>query len=70
MYKGKPVIATKRPFWRSPLFPWGWYSLLSDEIKAETIETDGHVKPGDGGAGLYKLEGYNVETTCGGVPDK
>ena len=56
MYKDKPLIIAKRPFWRHPVFPWGWYSLTQDRISPDNsvIFPDGYYKPKDGGGGtLY-----------------
>jgi len=43
MYKNKPLIIAKRPWWRHPVFPWGWYSLKQDNIFSGDVE--GYDKP-------------------------
>ena len=49
MFKGKPLIAAPRPFWRHPSLPWGWYSLAHDRFgQATTLKADGYHRPGDG----------------------
>lgn len=54
MYKGKPVIVAKPPFWRHHIFPWGWYSVLDIEVSEnEVVNTSGFWKPNDGGAVDY-----------------
>lgn len=61
MYNGKPVIAAKRPFWRHPIFPWGWYSLSHDAclLSYHWIKTDGHDRPYDrGGMSYNRIDGY------------
>lgn len=45
----RKIIVTRRPFWRHPFFPWGWYSLTSDDLMhLEQVKVDGYNKPGDG----------------------
>ena len=53
MYKNKPLIIAKRPWWRNPMFPWGWYSLVQDGIPTDKapIFPDGYYEPKDGGGG-------------------
>jgi hypothetical protein len=54
MYKGKKVITMNRPWYRHPIFPWGWYSLVQDKIDAVDVMSDGFYKPNDGGGGRFK----------------
>jgi len=54
----RKIISAKRPFWRHPIFPWGWYSLTNDSptvFKTQIIKTDGCYKPGDGGDRIYNF---------------
>lgn len=53
MYNGKPVVMT-RPWWRHPIFPWGWYSLLQDRIEGDRIESDGYWHPDDHHGGVWE----------------
>ena len=55
MYKGKPLIIQKRPWWRHPIFPWGWYSLSQDVllIVGSRFNADGCYSPDDGGGGEF-----------------
>jgi len=54
MYKGKPVIIAHRPWWRSTIFPWRWYSLTQDNLAFEkTIMADGYYANGDNGGGEF-----------------
>ena len=54
-YKGKPLIVATRPWWRHPIFPWGWYSIKQEPIEGALIYADGYHKPGDGGGGLFSF---------------
>lgn len=54
MYKGKPVVVTPRPWYRHPIFPWGYYSLVNDKIDRQFIQVDGYNIPGDGCTTLYE----------------
>jgi hypothetical protein len=56
VYKGKKVIIMPRPWYRHPIFPWGWYSLTKDKVDVSKIlEADGYYSPDDGGGGTFKL---------------
>ena len=68
MYKDKPLIIAKRPFWRHPVFPWGWYSLLDILPKddGEQYECEGHRKPGDGKGGAFFWDAKHTETPDSG----
>lgn len=64
MHKGKPVIVGHRPWWRHPVFPWGWYSLIADNLTTNEsggplIEADGYCTPQDGGGGKFGWDGRN-----------
>jgi len=62
MHKGKPVIISNRPWYRHHVFPWGWYSLIQDNlIYTSPINADGYHKPNDGGGGTFKITKYNDE---------
>jgi hypothetical protein len=63
MYKGKPVIIQKRPWYRSPVFPWGWYSLIQDNLMeiGKVIDADGYFKPNDNGGGKFRGAEYNPD---------
>ncbi|CAJ0710576.1 hypothetical protein ACPCHQ_11895 [Ralstonia thomasii] len=54
-YKGKKLIVGHRPWWRHPIFPWGWYSLSKDRFDgASPLCVDGYHAPSDGGGGKYE----------------
>lgn len=53
-YKGKKLIIHERPWWRHPIFPWGWYSLKQDKVIGDEVRADGFAMPSDGGGGLYQ----------------
>lgn len=56
----KPIVID-RPWWRHPIFPWGWRSLRKDvrPQDGQTIELSGRYAPGDGGGGVFTyLEPY------------
>jgi hypothetical protein len=55
MYKNKKVIIMRRPLWRHPVFPWGWYSLMHDKFEGDEVMSDGYLTPNDGGGGLFKF---------------
>ena len=54
MYKNKPVIIQKRPWYRHPVFPWGWYSMSIDPLLGFDGFAKGFYKPNDGGGGRFK----------------
>ena len=64
MYKNKPVIIGYRPWWRNPVFPWGWYSIIQDNIFCSDI--DGHFRPNDGGGGSFVIRPIS-KTDNGGI---
>ena len=53
MYKDKPLIIAKRPFWRHPVFPWGWYSLVQDDMRGDDFTADGYYSPNDSGGSTF-----------------
>lgn len=54
MYKGKPLIIGKVPWWRHHFFSWGWYSVSEVEsFSGMSVEVEGYYRPGDHGGGLY-----------------
>lgn len=58
MYRNKPVIVKRRPWWRHPVFPWGWYSLSQDRLASNSIHTEGFYRPGDGSGGTWVWSPY------------
>ena len=66
MYKDKPLIVQKRPWWRHPVFPWGWYSLVQDSTSLSgmtftlnsgpTFHAEGQYSPYDGGGGYFTFK--------------
>jgi hypothetical protein len=56
MYKGKPLIIAKRPWWKHPIFPWGVYSLTMDRLSGDKFEADGYFTEKDGGAGVFEYK--------------
>lgn len=59
-YKGKKLIVARRPWWRHPIFPWGWYSLVMDSFDvSQPLIVDGYHAVGDGGGGAYRYEAPN-----------
>jgi hypothetical protein len=67
MYKGKPVIVQKRPWWRNPIFPWGWYSMTQDNISDKFIMTEGYYKLNDGGGGEFRWSAIKEPDNSGTV---
>lgn len=65
MYKGKKLIIAKRPWWRHPIFPWGWYSLCMDKLEGGKFEADGHYCDNDGGGGQFAFDD-EVPAECDG----
>jgi hypothetical protein len=57
MYKGKPLIAGKAPWYRHHSLPWGWYSLskIGAGDGAEIV-TEGYLHPEDGGGNTYRID--------------
>ena len=56
MYKGKTLIVCSRPWWRHPILPWGWYSLLLDQLPTDIeLVADGFKTPDDLNGGKYIL---------------
>lgn len=53
MYKNKPLIIAKRPWWRNPIFPWGWYSLTMDSLSGDSFNVDGYYCPADSGGSTF-----------------
>ena len=54
MYKDKPLIVQKRPWWRHHVFPWGWYSLRNMRfLEGDTFDVDGYYRPDDGSGGKF-----------------
>jgi len=72
MYKNKPLIIGHRPWYRHPIFPWGWYSMTQDNISTETgvIEADGYYADSDGGGGAFYWDPTSTDTDNGGTSIK
>ncbi len=52
-YRNKPLVVS-RPWWRHPIFPWGWYSTVRDNVdRPGEHEVDGYLRPGDSGRGIF-----------------
>jgi len=66
MYKNKPLIIAKRPFWRHPIFSFGWYSICQDDIYGDDITAEGFFKPGDGGQGKFYIDHNKIHADNGG----
>lgn len=67
MYKGKKVIIQKRPWYRNPIFPWGWYSIMQDKIDAKIIEADGYYVPDGFSGGQFIVSNYSEAADNGGT---
>ena len=67
MYKGKPLIAGKAPWYRHRSLPWGWYSLskIGAGDGAEVV-TDGYLHPEDGGGSTYIIGSNGNREVDGG----
>ena len=60
MNSSKPIV-TKRQwwrFWRHPVFPWGWQSLVEIDISPvhSLVFVCGYHRPGDGGDCTYIMD--------------
>jgi len=57
MYKGRPLIISKVPFFRKSFFglnPFRWYSLIDVIVNTdEQVTTEGYYTVGDGGGGTF-----------------
>ena len=53
-----------RPWWRHPVFPWGWIGF--NDIKDGNYDFCGFYKPNDGGACSYKMVSPGAGKNDGG----
>lgn len=63
----KPIVID-RPWWRHPIFPWGWYSLRRDvdPNSSERVTLSGYYAPGDAGHGaVYSVIRQQEQNDCG-----